>query len=409
MTPTPPRTVALTDKSFPPAAAGRPVTDLDLDLAEFSTPLLVLDGPALAHNIALMQGWCDARGLELMPHGKTTMSPVLWERQLRAGASGITVATGWQALVALTSGVPVVQLANTCADPQQLRALGTHLAAHPEQELVVWADSPDTIDLLEDHLPAEARVGVLTELGADGARTGARSVEQARDLAHRVAVSPVLTLRGAAGYEGALAHDLTTESLDRITRYLADLARLAELIAPDIDGSTWVSAGGSAYPDLVAEAFAPLTQHRRILRCGTYITHDDGFYSSVSPLDPRRTDPAQESLRPAMSVFARVVSAPEPGLALLDAGRRDVPFDDGLPIPRAVARTLGGPEEALAGEITALNDQHAFLHTADGPQLRVGDVVRLGISHPCTAFDRWRLIPVVDENGRVREAVETLF
>jgi D-serine deaminase-like pyridoxal phosphate-dependent protein len=26
----------------------------------------------------------------------------------------------------------------------------------------------------------------------------------------------------------------------------------------------------------------------------------------------------------------------------------------------------------------------------------VGHVVRLGLSHPCTAFDKWREIPVID-------------
>lgn len=111
-----------------------------------------------------------------------------------------------------------------------------------------------------------------------------------------------------------------------------------------------------------------------------------------------------------MYAYARVVSMPEPGLALLDAGKRDVPFDEGLPVPLAVAPQLGEAERPLDGEITALNDQHAFLrHRGEAP-LALGDVVTLGLSHPCTAFDKWRLIPIVDaETNVVHEAVETFF
>ena len=60
-------------------------------------------------------------------------------------------------------------------------------------------------------------------------------------------------------------------------------------------------------------------------------------------------------------------------------------------------------------EVTALNDQHAFLYWAGEAPVAVGDVVTLGLSHPCTAFDKWRLVPVVDGGGVVIEAVETFF
>ena len=101
-----------------------------------------------------------------------------------------------------------------------------------------------------------------------------------------------------------------------------------------------------------------------------------------------------------MHAWARVVSRPEPGLALLDAGKRDVPFDEGLPEPQLAADALGAPTRPLAGEITAVNDQHAFLRLDPADPLRVGEVVRLGLSHPCTAFDKWRWIPVTDGAGR---------
>lgn len=407
------RRVTAQDKSFPADLIGRPVRDLAAPLAAFSTPLLVLDEPAIEHNLQVMADWCAARGLELQPHGKTTMAPALWARQLAAGATGITVATGWQADVALRAGVGTVQIANHCLDPALLRRLAAHLAEHPEQEVVCWADSPAAVERMESALPAGSRLGVLVELGADGGRTGARKEDLALAVAERIAASDRLVLRGVAGYEGALGHDRGEAALRAVSTWCDRLAALVGRVAPLVDGPAWITAGGSAYPDLVADAIAGIPGTRAILRSGAYIVHDSGFYRGISPLDRDRGLDAGQALLPAMWAHARVISQPEPGLALLDVGKRDVPFDEGLPVPVGVAGEMGGqertlPEEARA-EITALNDQHAFLRWQGEAPVAVGEVVRLGLSHPCTAFDKWRLIPLAGADGIVREAVETLF
>lgn len=404
-----PRTITAEDKSFPAGLVGRDVTALEEPLASFSTPLLVLDGPGMAHNLQVMADWVSEHGLELMPHGKTTMAPVLWRRQLEAGATGITVATGWQADVALRAGIPTVQIANMCLDPALLRRLAGWLSEHPAQELVCWADSLRAVELMEEALPETARLGVLVELGADGGRTGARTDAEALAIAERVAASPVLSLRGVSGYEGALGHDRSETALGAVRTYCERLAALGERARDLAEGPAWITAGGSAYPDLVAAAIAEVPGTRAVLRSGAYIVHDSGFYRGISPLDRDRGLPEREALLPAMHAYARVVSQPEPGLALLDAGKRDVPFDEGLPVPLAVSDTLGGVERPLSAEVTALNDQHCFLRWDGEAPVAIGDVVTLGLSHPCTAFDKWRLIPVLDAGGIVTEAVETFF
>lgn len=404
-----PRLVTAEDKSFPAALVGRDINALDEPLASFSTPLLVLDGPGVAHNLQVMADWVADRGLELMPHGKTTMAPALWDRQLAAGATGITVATGWQADVALRAGIPTVQIANMCLDPALLRRLDEWLARHPAQELVCWADSLAAVDLMEQALPEGSRLGVLVELGAEGGRTGARTEAEALAIAERLAASSVLTLRGVSGYEGALGHDRSEAALEAVRTYCERLAALGTSVRDLVEGPAWITAGGSAYPDLVAAAISDVPGTRAVLRSGAYIVHDSGFYRGISPLDRDRGLPEEQALLPAMRAYARVVSQPEPGLALLDVGKRDVPFDEGLPVPLAIADSLGGTERPLKAEVTALNDQHTFLRWAGEAPVRIGDVVTLGLSHPCTAFDKWRLIPVVDAGGIVSEAVETFF
>jgi hypothetical protein len=85
-------------------------------------------------------------------------------------------------------------------------------------------------------------------------------------------------------------------------------------------------------------------------------------------------------------------------------GKRDAPYDIEPPIPlRVVDRAL---PDGL--RVEAMNDQHAFLRFDDG-ELRVGDLVVCGISHPCTAFDKWSLLPLVDDDDRVIGAIRTLF
>lgn len=421
------------DKGLPDRAAGLTVREFLATaprLAEFWTPLLALDQRALTGNAAVIQGWCDARGLELMPHGKTTMAPALWQRQLDAGATGLTLATPGQVRTARAFGVASIMLANTLVAPAALAFIAEELA-DPAFSFRAWVDSVETIEAMERALaglaaPLPRRIDVLVELGAAGGRTGARSVAEAARIAERVAASPVLRLAGTAGYEGSLGHDRSPASLTAVRTYLGEMLELHGIVRGLTDGDVSadaagliVTAGGSAYLDLVAEVFAPAiaaeadtdadtaaaaSRTRWILRSGASLLHDDGFYRGISPIDAELT--------PAMRGYARIVSHPEPGLALLDGGKRDFPYDEGLPVPFGVAAAPGLDERPLAGaSVTALNDQHGYLRSDAALPIAIGEVVSLGLSHPCTAFDKWRFIPVVEGGGsdRVVELVRTFF
>ena len=66
-------------------------------------------------------------------------------------------------------------------------------------------------------------------------------------------------------------------------------------------------------------------------------------------------------------------------------------------------RSPAGETREAGGLLTVveLNDQHAYARIEPGLTIDVGDRVRCGMSHPCTAFDKWRHIPVLDEDDRV--------
>jgi D-serine deaminase-like pyridoxal phosphate-dependent protein len=367
----------------------------------FTWPVMVASRSALDANIATMAEYCAGHDVDFAPHGKTSMSPALFAAQLAAGAWGITVATANQALAARRFGVPRVLLANEVLDPRPLRwAAGE---AGSGWEFLSYVDSLAGVDVLRAALLSlpEPRLRVLVEVGYPAGRTGCRTVGEAVRVATAAASVPGVEVAGVAAFEGLLPDRQSVTSL------LTLLLAAAEAIAPAEASPPWiVSAGGSAYFDAVVDVLGPPARERGwrvLLRSGAVVSHDDGTYARSTPFN---RVPEDSSLTAALQVWAQVLSTPEPGLALLGAGKRDLPYDLGLPVPVA-ARGIHGSLRPLPGAtISGLNDQHAYLHGAD---VYPGELVRLGISHPCTAFDKWRVIPVVDDDYRVVDLLHTYF
>ncbi|HEY2491005.1 MAG TPA: hypothetical protein VGI37_15990 [Streptosporangiaceae bacterium] len=381
----------------------------------FTMPVLVLRESALRQNIDAMADWCAAAGVDLAPHGKTPMAPQLMARQLAAGAWAVTAATAGHMRVYRSFGIPRILLANELTDRAGLAWLAAELAADPDFDCYVYADSIDGVRLLDSELsarPPRRPLPVLVELGFPGGRTGCRTIPQAVQVASAVVSASSLRLAGAAGYEGGLGHDCDPGTLEAVAAFCRDLRGLGQRLRPMAadPGDFILTAGGSGFFDVVA---AELTRagpgYRVVLRSGAYIVHDHGLYADLTPGaagSPGRTGPA---LVPALELWAQVLSRPEPELALLCAGRRDTSFDQGMPVPLRTGAP-GGPQAGADGmRIRKLDDQHAYLSVPGDSALAPGDLVCLGISHPCTAFDKWRVIPVTDDDYRVVDAVHTFF
>jgi D-serine deaminase-like pyridoxal phosphate-dependent protein len=376
------------------------VSDAGWHVTDLLLPTLTLRRSALAHNVALFARWCADAGVDHAPHGKTTMSPQLIADQLAAGAWAITAATVAQARIMHAWGVPRVVLANEVVDPVGLRWLA---AADPGFEVYVLADGPDGVDRMAAAFADAPRpLQVLVELGVPGGRAGARSREEALAVARRVVSAPGLELAGVECFEGVYPQDRAERSVAQVDRFAADLAALVV----DVDGLAGardelvLTAGGSAYPDRVVAAWQDLPALsrpvRKVVRSGGYLTHDHGSLERSSPLATAAQHPLG-ALRPAMELWAYVLSTPEPGLAICGFGKRDASYDVDLPTPLGLRGAV----------VEKLNDQHAFVRHEG--ELAVGDVVVFGLSHPCTALEKWPLIPLLDDADAVVGAVRTYF
>lgn len=387
-----------------------------------SYPLAVLRQSALQHNLAWMQAFARRKGVHLAPHGKTTLSPELMQMQLAAGAWGITFATVWQLATGVAAGVRRALIANQVLAPADLAGLQQLRALHPDLQVAFLVDSVAQLRLIEAWCQTHPGppFEVLLEVGVPARRTGVRSHAQAMELAEALHHSGQVMFRGVECYEGNAAQCENQHDIDAVS----DLVRRTVAVVRDCDAQGWfagptvlLSAGGSAVFDLVLPLLQTTGLSRPVvgvLRSGCYLTHDHGNYRRYLQLVEQR-EGLSASLKPALEVWALVQSVPEPGLALLGCGRRDISYDIEMPIPQTLVRAGERQMEQARPvpadwRITALNDQHAYLQfDPQGLQPAVGDRIALGISHPCTTFDKWTWMPVIDDEGAIISAIHTCF
>ncbi|MGW1880863.1 alanine racemase [Streptomyces sp. NPDC001970] len=407
-------------KALPPDAEGLTVGELaaqrrNLFTGGFTTPVLALSAESLEHNLALLETYAERHGLAFAPHGKTSMSPQLFDRQLERGAWGITAAVPHQVRVYRAYGIERIFLANELVDAAALRWLAGELDRDPDFRLVCYVDSVRGVELMGEALTAAGAtrpVEVVVELGAgDGARTGARTEADCTAVADAVAATGTLRLAGVAGYEGEVP-DATPE---RVRDWLRRLVALAAAFDKDsrFAGAEEivVSAGGSAWFDAVADVFAEIPELSapvlKLLRSGAYVSHDDGHYKHLTPFN---RVPQEGALEPAFRLWAQVVSRPTPQQAFTNAGKRDAAYDLDLPEAQVVRDARAGELRPATGiTVTGLSDQHGWVRTEEGADLEVGDWLGMGLSHPCTSFDKWQLIPLVEADGTVTDYIRTFF
>ncbi len=385
---------------------------------DLELPAMVIHEDALSRNIAVFSKLCSDAGVELAPHAKTTMSPEIIQRQLDAGAWALTAATTGQLRSLHAFGVRRLLLANVLVDVEAIRWVRDTLLADDRADFHCYVDSPAGVARLERVLGETAlprRLRVLIELGFAGGRTGVRSLPEALALADRVTASASLTLAGVAGFEGLMPRSASQSIPSGVDPFLEEMHRLLVALHDRGDfGSArpLITAGGSSYFDRVLHSLGPTTfpfPVTVVLRSGCYVTHDHGIYQVTSPFDGRDGVGSGPRLQPALELLASVWSRPEPDLLIVGFGRRDVPTDDRLPVAIRSHVRREGSTGVDGFEVVAVNDQHAFVKVPTSSDVEVGDVLGFGISHPCGAFDRWRLICVVSPEYDVVSAVSTFM
>lgn len=389
---------------------GSPITGASL-LDDVSLPAAVVFDTALAHNIAWMQRFADQHGVQLAPHGKTTMTPALFHHQLDAGAWGITLATATQCAVAFEHGVTRLLLANQLVGTPNMAIVADLIERGADFYCLV--DSMANIEALNRFFAKRGIVlQALVEIGVAGGRCGVRNDTGLQSLVDAIAAAPALKLYGIEGYEGLIGG---TQAVDAIRTYgqrLVDTLRTLKDSGAFGERKPIVTAAGSQWFDLIAEAFdqVDLRSHcTPILRSGCYVVHDHRSYRDAMAAVKARHPELEGELQPALAVFAHVQSLPEPGLAVIAMGKRDISVDPDLPIPLKLHRRGETARPLGDCSVRKVMDQHCMLVIPKRTDLRVGDILSFGASHPCLTFDKWRQVLLVDDALNVLEVMPTFF
>ncbi len=417
--------LAHTEKGMPPVPGIRigDIADKDWNVLreDMTFPIALLRERELEHNAQWMAEFASQQAVWLYPHGKTTMAPQLFDLQLRHGCRGITAANTTHAEIYVQSGVRSVFLANQVTGKQALLRLRNLCNVDRGAEFFLIVDSEfnarELATTLADQIVA-GQVKPLIELGAFGGRTGVRTATEAVELAKLMAGMGVHA-RGLEAFEGIFNMNNPAQAEGQVRQLLDEMRETFRWLLADgllADGERYISAGGSWFYDLVASYFSDigvLDAPHVIVRAGCTISHDSGLCKrAFSSMLGRGVLTPEEHLLPALEVWAQVQSRPEPGRAFANAGKRDLSHDVELPVVRWWYRPgLHAEPQPVEGlmEVTALNDQHAYLELSEDVDVQIGDMVGFGISHPCTTFDKWKYLYTVNAAYDVTGAIKTFF
>jgi D-serine dehydratase len=390
---------------------------------DLTLPLAVLKESSLTHNGHWMRDFLTRSGAKIAPHGKTTMSPQLFDRQLEDGAWAITLATPNQVQIARDFGFSRIILANQLVGRQAIRYVLQELRRDPDFDFYCVVDSEAGVAQLSAAartMDAGRPLQVLLEGGFAGGRTGCRTQEEGMRVARAVkSASPYVALRGVEGFEGVVHRSTVADTEACVAEFLDFLVALAvecEREGLFADGEIILTAGGSRYYDIVVERFAHAALRgpsQIVTRSGCYLTHDSVMYRHAFDALLARTPAAATAgpgLLPALEVWAYVQSRPEPSKVLLTLGKRDISSDDPPLALKWFRPGRAAPGAMAAGHVvTNLNDQHCHMTVPADSPLAVGDMVAFGVSHPCLTFDKWQVICLVDDDYNVTSAIKTYF
>jgi len=393
-------------KGFPIDSYGKTLeqflaTKPNLFTANFQFPIMVLKEAAIKNNIAQMMSFCNSVDAQLAPHVKTTMSPQLAQMQVAAGATALTIANFWQGRIFLKHGFKNLIIANEVLDPTAIAEIAK-INKQKQAEIIFYVDSILALEIIQKHTPLEGEQNLFIEVGTENGRGGVRELSLVEQLAQRIKADKRLNLIGVTGFEGAVPDAARGRRGEKkISKFCQKIVAAAELAYPyKSDQQFVISAGGSAYFDIVARELNKFEKPRRLLlRSGGYITHDHKYYEEIYPF--ASTD---RSFQPAIELWAQVISKPEKGFGVLNLGKRDIGNDLHNPIP---IKSYDGQVKSFSAVIEKLNDQHGYLRGKQ--EFSLAQLIGLGISHPCTTFDKWGLIPLVNDDYDLIDCLQTFF
>ena len=348
---------------------------------EVDTPAVVVDLAKLKRNIQDMASFAAQAGVSLRPHVKAHKMLSIARLQLSAGACGLAVAKLGEAEVMLESGCQDILVANQVVTPEKIQRL-IHLSE--KAKIACAVDSADNALALSQAAHSRGKkIPVLIEIDTGLRRCGVLPGQPVIDLAKTVASLRGLRLEGFMTHAG---HAYAAKNLEEVKwvgqregEILAEMAeKLRRLGLP-----CQVVSVGSTPTARYAGKVPGVTE----IRPGNYV-----FYDAVQVA----LGVAQEE-QCALTVIATVISRPDPGRAVIDAGSKVLALDRGAHGTASVhgfGLIKGHPEYVLE----RLSEEHGIISLPPGADLRIGEKLEIIPNHACPVVNLCDTVVVTEED-----------
>lgn len=347
----------------PPAIPGMPEDEID-------TPALVIDLDAFEHNLDTMAGLLAPTGAKLRAHAKTHKSATIARLQAsRGGAVGQCVQKVGEAEALAWGGIDDIIVTNQVVGRDKLRRL---MGLGTLARVSVCVDDGAQVAMLEDAAEATGgRIETLVEIDVGMDRCGVQPGPDAVALAERIAGSKHLMFGGIQAYQGRAQHLRTPEERERAIGVAADgTRRTVEQLRQR--GLECRIVGGAGTGTFLLEAASGIWNE---IQAGSYAFMDADYARNLDAAGGRASP-----FRHALFVLATVMSAPRPGLAVLDVGHKGVAVDCGMPL------VWEQPGISYVGA----SDEHGKLTWEGGDRrLALGQKLRLVPGHCDPTVDRY--------------------
>lgn len=393
----------------------------DILAQDVSFPIAVIKEEALNNNARWMQSFADKSAVKLAPHGKTTMAPELFKLQIEQGCWGISLATVPQVINAYHQGIKRIILANQLVGAYHFNLIAD-LLLQDDFTFFCFVDSVENAHRLGAFFTERnISLNILLEIGVEGGRCGWRDINNISPLVQAIQQYNCLRISGLSFYEGVIHGD---NALSKVDDFVFGVTQLAERLQKEqafYCDEVIITGAGSAWYDVVAKQLMAKESHgvnfTAIIRPGCYLIHDTGIYQDAQKTVLERSSMACDisgELLSSLELWAYVHSTPEPGLAIIGLGKRDVAFDAGLPTPQLFSHPNAKDSNKLLKtneqwQVTDIMDQHCMMTFPKDVVLSPGDLVCFSTSHPCLTIDKWRQIGIVNDDYIVKKTIATYF
>jgi D-serine deaminase-like pyridoxal phosphate-dependent protein len=294
-----------------PARPGDSVRNID-------TPALVVDVDVLERNLDLMANAVRGAGVALRPHAKSHKCPEIAHAQIERGAVGICCQKVGEAEAFVAAGIRDVLVTNEIVTAPKLRRLAE--MAKTAKVGVLADDGMVVPSIGAAATEAGVSIDVLVEIDVGAKRCGVAPGAPAVRIAEAIARTPGLAFRGIHAYQGAAQHLRTPkerrESIERASGWARATRAAIEAVGiacPTITGAgtgTWqLERDSGVYTEL---------------QPGSYVFMDADYARNVLAQD-------QHDFEQSLFVRTTVMSAPQPGRVIVDAGLKSLAFDSGPP------------------------------------------------------------------------------